>query len=115
MTKPWKREDGNTQFPPSRYKMAQGRWHTAPVQRKQHHSVCTESGSRVRTEVGHLVSPESRRWKLAALGLVTTHLNVENEGEMSADRFPNMDPLTFNCDCADFIALGKILSFLHSG
>lgn len=33
------------------------------------------------------------------------------EGETSACPFPNVDHLTLNCGCGDFIALGKILSF----
>lgn len=37
---------------------------------------------------------------------------TENEGrKIPAYRFPNVSHLTFNCGYADFIALGKILSF----
>ena len=35
------------------------------------------------------------------------------KGDMSANHFPNMDHLTFNCGCVDLITLGKISPFLH--
>lgn len=100
----------------SHYHMAQYRWHTGPVQRKQTTACLLRAGAfRTRATFPSQGEATCRLGaQLAALCNVMTHLNAESEGRNVTDHFPNMDPLTSNCDCADLIALGKILSFLHS-